>query len=155
MILSGLFRKYGPHIVSTFNQKPPEGSAYQDRPCSNAGTQVDRALMHHHHWLSFGTVADQQHVFDSMPAIAQSFVKVLSMSKLGRWFSWQDAAQEQLPEFFASKMLLEDHVQDTDPDDTEAAINFDATAPDTPGGKKTSQWPMFNKLKVAGGGSSW
>ena len=49
-------------------------------------------------------------------------------------------------------MLLEDHVQDTDPDETDAAITFDAAAAAQPGGKKTSQWAMFNKLKVAGGG---
>ena len=51
-------------------------------------------------------------------------MNVLSMSKLGRWFSWQDCAHEQLPEFFASKMLLEDHVVDADPDETEAARFF-------------------------------
>ena len=79
MILSDRFRKYGPLIASTFNQKPPVGSALTGRPCSNAGQQVGR--------LSYETAADQQQVFANLPAIAQSFVKVLSMSKLGRWFS--------------------------------------------------------------------
>ena len=57
--------------------------------------------------LSLDTEADQQEVFDNLPAIARSFVNVLSMSKLGRWFSWEDCAQEQLPDFYAAKMLLE------------------------------------------------
>ena len=147
MMMSPRFRKYGPLIVSTYNQKPPAGSF--GRPCSNAGQQVAH---HEHQRLSFETIADQQHVFDNIPSIAQSFVNVLSMSKLGRWFSWQQCAAEQLPEFFASKMLLEDHcVNDTDPDETEAATSFDALAP-TQGNKSTSQWASFNKLKVAGGG---
>ena len=150
MILSPRFRKYGPLIASTYNQQPPAGSASIGRPCSNAGDQLDRALREQQR-LSFETIADQQQVFDNMPSIAQSFVKVLSMSKLGRWFSWQQCAHEQLQEFFASKMLLEDHVEDTDPDETDAATSFDATAPETAGGKKTSQWASFNKLKVAGG----
>ena len=97
MLLSDRFRKYGPLIVPSFNQKPPAGSALNNRPCSsNAGQQVDRALSQKQ-MLSFETVADQQHVFDHLPAIANSFVNVLSMSKLGRWFSWQDCAHEQLP----------------------------------------------------------
>ena len=137
MIMSDRFRKYGPLIVPSFNQKPPAGSVLNNRPCSNAGQQVDRALSQTQ-MLSFETVADQEHVFDNLPAIANSFVNVLSMSKLGRWFSWQDCAHEQLPEFFASKMLLEDHVEDTDPDETDAAITFDAAAAAQPGGKKTA-----------------
>ena len=109
-IQSERFRKYGPRIVSSFNEKPPAGSA-STRPCDNAGFQIDHALKMGQN-LSFDTIADQQQLFDNLPAIARSFVNVLSMSKLGRWFSWQDCAHEQLPEFFASKMLLEDHVVD-------------------------------------------
>ena len=52
-------------------------------------------------------------------------------------------------------MLLEDHVQDTDPDETEAAINFDAAAAAQPGGNKkklrNGQCSTISRLLVGDG----
>ena len=44
--------------------------------------------------------------------------------KLGRWFSWNQAAQEKLADFTAWKLILEDYVElSGDPDDDQ--VKFD------------------------------
>ena len=45
--------------------------------------------------------------------------------KLGRWFSWNASACKQLREFYASKMLLEAHLDHSVPDPDEDAVAFD------------------------------
>ena len=52
-------------------------------------------------------------------AAMPSFHRKQSLPKQGRWFSWNQAAEEQLKEFHASRMIFEHHcggVNETDPD---------------------------------------
>ena len=84
---------------------------------------------------SLDTPEDYTSLFDDLPFIARSFQLALNVVKMGRWFSWNDCARVQLPEFFIQKMLLEHHLdagpcasagQDAkiqDPDDGEAAFD--------------------------------
>ena len=75
---------------------------------------------------------------------------------MGRWFSWNGCAREQLPEFHIQKMLLEHHLdagpcssagQDRDPDDCETAFD-DLKAAARP---QTHQAELA-KMKAANGG---
>ena len=45
--------------------------------------------------------------------------------KLGSWFSWNQSASEQIPEFTASKMLCEHHLEGRLNDPDKASIKFD------------------------------
>ena len=53
-----------------------------------------------------------------------------------------------MPEFWVSKMLLESHVDETDPDATGLSEAFDDIAAST---KAAMHWSQFNRLKVVGG----
>ena len=57
--------------------------------------------------MDFDTEAAKQRVFDEMPLRLLSFRRSLETPKLSRWCSWNKAAHEQLPEFFAAKMVYE------------------------------------------------
>ena len=63
----------------------------------------------------------QQRVFVLLPTYAPSFTGQKEVVKLGRWFSWNAAASEQLPEFWIAKMLLEHHFEGSIPDPDEAS----------------------------------
>ena len=71
--------------------------------------------------MNWSTSEDREDVFNAIPDLASSFVKQLSFPKLGRWFSWNDCAEEQIREFWVDKMILEatfDDIQDPDDDAT-------------------------------------
>ena len=74
--------------------------------------------------LPFDTEDERQHLFNQLPRIVGSFVRSEQLSKLGRWFSWNACAHEQLPEYWACKMLYEHHLRNLqDPD--EDLVSFD------------------------------
>ena len=71
------------------------------------------------------TRVEQQRIFDRCCTLS-SFSERTLVSKLGRWFSWNDTCHKALPEFTAGKMVLEDYLEGIgvkDPD--ESAIAFD------------------------------
>ena len=71
--------------------------------------------------MRFDTLDCQQRAFDVLPTYAPSFTGQKEVVKLGRWFSWNAAASEQLPEFWIAKMLLEHHFDGSIPDPDEAS----------------------------------
>jgi hypothetical protein len=71
--------------------------------------------------MPFDTLECKQRLFDLLPTYAPSFTGQKEVVKLGRWFSWNAAASEQLPEFWIAKMLLEHHFEGSIPDPDEAS----------------------------------
>ena len=49
-----------------------------------------------------------------------SFINKMSQPKQANWFAWNKAAHEQIPEFWATKMVLESQLEDVDPDACDA-----------------------------------
>ena len=91
---------------------------------------------------------DQQRLFNRLPLLARSWCQTLDISKLGRWFSWNACADEQLGEFWVSKMLLEHYLGDSsDPD--ESPVAFDDLL-----GASKAKTPQAElaRLKAANGG---
>ena len=73
---------------------------------------------------------------------------VLSFPKLGRWFSWNDCAAEQICEFWVRKMILEatfNEVQDPDID----ATSFDDI--NSVGRAKSAAAELATMIKLGGG----
>ena len=69
------------------------------------------------------TREEEQALFDCLPDLARSWRASLDISKLGRWFSWNGCAKEQLGEYWISKMLLEFHREGMqDPDEHPVAF---------------------------------
>ena len=77
--------------------------------------------------LSVGPVVstqeEEQALFDRLPDLARSWCASLDISKMGRWFSWNGCAEEQLGEYWISNMLLELH-QEGMPDPDEHPVAF-------------------------------
>ena len=78
--------------------------------------------------LSVGPVVstreEEQALFDRLPDLARSWCASLDISKLGRWFSWNGCAKEQLGEYWISKMRLEFHQEGMqDPDEHPVAFD--------------------------------
>ncbi len=98
--------------------------------------------------MSFDSDHDREHVFENLSRIAGSFSQCKELSKLGRWFSWNACAKEQLPEFWACKMLYENHTKSTcDPDDNPVAFDdLEAAA------RAKTPYAELAKLKAANGG---
>ena len=48
--------------------------------------------------------------FDDLSFHARSFTVAMDVAKLGRWFSWNNCASEQLGEYWVQKMIIEDHL---------------------------------------------
>ena len=70
------------------------------------------------------TREEEQALFDRLPGLARSWCASLALSKLGRWFSWNGCAKEQLGEYWISKMLLEFHQEGMqDPDEHPVAFD--------------------------------
>ena len=69
------------------------------------------------------TQTEQQIIFDKLCDL-ESLRHRNAQCKLGRWFSWNQAAQEKLADFTAWKLILEDYVElSGDPDDDQ--VKFD------------------------------
>ena len=77
--------------------------------------------------LSVGPVVstreEEEALFDRLPDLARSWSAALDISKLGRWFSWNGCAKEQLGEYWISKMLLELQEGMQDPDEHPVAFD--------------------------------
>ena len=59
--------------------------------------------------------AEIQAIFDNVLQM-DSFNNKMSQPKQANWFAWNKAAHEQIPEFWATKMVLESQLDDVDPD---------------------------------------
>ena len=68
---------------------------------------------------------DYQDLFDAIPDLAKSFRTVCDVAKMGRWFSWNACAEQQLKEFWVAKMLYEHHLGDEVEDPDDAAVGFE------------------------------
>ena len=91
------------------------------------------------------TSEDREAIWNAIPDLARSFVRALSLPKLGRWFSWNECAKEQLCEFRVSKMLLEYYFQDvSDPDEDGTSFNDIATVAQS--GSAAAQLQAMRKL---------
>ncbi len=98
--------------------------------------------------LPWDTEEDRQRVWASLPDIAGSFCQAREICKLGRWFSWNDCAKQQLPEYWAGKMIYEWFLATTqDPDDSPVTFdNLDAAA------RAKTPYTELRALKQANGG---
>ena len=83
-------------------------------------------------------------------ACLPSYSRKGSLPKLGRWFSWNGCAHEQMPEFHASKMLFEHHLDsgELDPDLADAFDGLVAA------GKAPTPAAQLAALKNVSGGLS-
>ena len=66
--------------------------------------------------MPYGTASEQQAILDKVHELP-SYTNHGSHPKLANWFAWNKSAEEQIPEFWGSKMILESQLfGDTDPD---------------------------------------
>ena len=95
--------------------------------------------------MPYSTVPEKQAVFNKVLEMA-SFNKHLSHPKLANWFAWNKSAKEQIPEFFAAKMVFESQVECElgDPDNAEAG-SFEI-------GANTDPRKELNSILQNGGG---
>ena len=56
--------------------------------------------------MPYGTASEKQAIFDRVLEM-ESFRKHLSHPKVANWFAWNKSASEQIPEFYAAKMVKE------------------------------------------------
>ena len=59
-------------------------------------------------------MSDHIAIFEALPVICKSFVQKLSFPKNSRWLAWNECAEQYLPEFYASRMLLEWYLDSAD-----------------------------------------
>ena len=118
---TGAFAIQKQHILNVFlatrTAESPVFLKYVERIARSANERRTRGLPR----MRWATQQDRQEVFDSIPELASSFLQALSLPKLGRWFSWNGCAEEQMCEYWVAKMLLEsafDDVPDPDLDST-------------------------------------
>jgi hypothetical protein len=100
--------------------------------------------------MPFTTSEEQQRIFDRVSDLASLSTRG-EQSKLGRWFSWNQAAYQKLDDFSAWKMIFESYVAIADgiadPDDD--TVPFDDLG--AAARAKTPQAQIL-KLREAGGG---
>ena len=89
-------------------------------------------------------------------ASCPTFVRKLTLPKLSRWFSWNDSAEQQMPEFRVLKLVLSYHFKNEkiDPDLAEEQRILNAAARDAQkkGGDVQQMRREFSKLKEQLGG---
>lgn len=92
--------------------------------------------------------ADLEAVWTAVAAL-DSFHKKQSLPKQGRWFSWNQSCEENLTEYWPSRMIYEHHLgpDSTDPDALSAHI-FDIHS----AGKQVSAQAELAALKKVSGG---
>jgi hypothetical protein len=124
---SGVFQKamlYSSYLWS-LNYKPFGSggfSSLKNRLLSTflASQSCEMPLFHKYCCLiaeDFGMSSDDLQILWEEVAAMTSFHQKQSLPKQGRWFSWNQAAEEQLREFHATRMIFEHHVAgDADPD---------------------------------------
>ena len=92
---------------------------------------------------------EQQLIFDCVCQLP-SFLSRDVVSKMGRWFSWNEACHAKLRDFTATKMLLEDYIDGSNvPDPDENACAFDDLKK---AAKQKTPQAELSKLLSAGGG---
>ncbi len=86
-------------------------------------------------------------------AALPSFHQKLGFPKMGRWFSWNDSCHAQMPEFYATKMLLEHHLNNVkDPDLADAhTFDIDRAALAAVGKNPTAAAELAARKGLAGG----
>ena len=72
--------------------------------------------------MPFDTVENQLEVWKQV-ATLPSCTQSLETPKLGRWFSWNGSAHDQMKEFHAMKMLLEFHLEGEGPDSIAKSVD--------------------------------
>ena len=89
-------------------------------------------------------------------AALPSFHQKLGFPKMGRWFSWNDSCHAQMPEFYATKMLLEHHLDNVEDPDLADVNTFDIDrAALAAAGKTPTPAAELAALKVSLGGWRW
>ena len=76
--------------------------------------------------MDFDTDEAKELVWKKIPIKLVSFIKALNCPKMGRWCSWNQSAKEQIPEFYAQKMIYEWACRRkylTDPDSAQLAFD--------------------------------
>ena len=91
---------------------------------------------------------DHNALWDAVASLP-SFHKKLSFPKLGRWFSWNGCACDQMKEFHSTKMLFEHHLDA--PVDPNEEDTFDCEHLDDAAKAKTPAAELA-AMKAAGGG---
>ena len=112
---TGLFLSQKKHVLNVFlatcSIDSPVWRKYVSRIALSVGPAVS-------------TREEEQALFDRLPDLARSWCASLDISELGRWFSWNGCAKEQLGEYWISKMLLEFHQEGMqDPDEHPVAFD--------------------------------
>lgn len=103
--------------------------------------------------LPCNTSADKEQTWAQLSCLP-TFVKKASLPKLGRWFSWNSVAHEQLPEYSALQMLLEYHFgfdfESAGADDEEGrGENIAAVSADDPRQELAALKSVVGGLKLA------
>lgn len=100
--------------------------------------------------LPHNTLADKEATWSQLLCLP-TFEKKASLPKLGRWFSWNCVAHEQLPEYSALQMLLEHHfgTEPTDSADEEGGESIAAAAHDDPRQELATLRASAGGLKLA------
>lgn len=88
-------------------------------------------------------------VWEAVAALP-SFHKKQSLPKQGRWFSWNQSCEENLAEYFASRMIYEHHLGLEEDPDTLSADIFDIHR----AGQQLSPQAELSALKKISGGIS-
>lgn len=99
------------------------------------------------------TEADHAALWEAV-ACLPSFHQKLSFPKMGRWFSWNNCAAEQMVEFHATKMLFEHHLDNPIDPDIACSFDGDRAALENNAGKAKTPAAELAALKSASGGIS-
>jgi len=100
------------------------------------------------HGLRFDTAEDRERLHNALPDLAVSFVGSQEMCKLGRWFSWNQCAEQQLQEFWVAKMIYEHFLDGAKDDDAAADAAFNNVLRDK---HKTPQAELRALKSLSGG----
>ena len=97
---SGAFSEQKARLLNVFRCTEHDGAPnclkYWERIAGDLGLRAE-------------VTADKSAVWDAVAELP-TFCAKGSLPKMGRWFSWNQVAHEQMPEFWATKMLLEHHL---------------------------------------------
>ena len=135
-------------VVETLDSEIFRGK-YGERIAKHAGSSV-RSCISAERQMAWDTPEDRTAVWDSTPELLRSFSHALTNCKAGRWFSWNESADENLGEFWPAKMVLEHHLGDV-PDPDAEAIGFDDLVE---AAKAKTPQAQLAALRKSGGGLS-
>ena len=98
---TGLFGTQKKQLLNIFMATQSSSSAVFRKYAPRIAETLDRQLE---------TEDDYDTLFDDLPFLARSFNAAMDLAKVGRWFSWNSCARDQLGEYWVQKMILEDHL---------------------------------------------